>query len=118
LIDAVNIVEESIRILASSPAIRVMLTDIEMPGSMNVIKLAFAVRDRWLPILVIVMSGRIDPGPALSGWTSIKAIQAFAGEEHERARYDPEDDRYLLEKPEASSIPRSSPMTAAWLTRH
>jgi len=28
-----------------------MLTDIEMPGSMYVIKLAFAVRDRWLPLM-------------------------------------------------------------------
>jgi hypothetical protein len=32
--------------------------------------------------------------------TSIEAIKAFAGEDHERARYYPEDDRYLLEKPE------------------
>lgn len=36
----------------------------------------------------------------LSGWTSIEAIKAFAGEDHERARHYPEDDRYLLEKPE------------------
>lgn len=36
----------------------------------------------------------------LSWWTSIEAIQAFAGEEYDRARYYPEDDRYLLEKPE------------------
>lgn len=36
----------------------------------------------------------------LSWWTSIEAIKAFAGEDHERARYYPEDDRYLLEKPE------------------
>ena len=79
--DAVNIVEESILFLAASPDIRVMLADIEMPGSINVIKLAFAVRDRWLPLMDTVMSGRIDPGPALSGWTSIEAIQAFAGEE-------------------------------------
>jgi len=36
----------------------------------------------------------------LSWWTSIEAIKAFAGEDHKRARYYPEDDRYLLEKPE------------------
>lgn len=36
----------------------------------------------------------------LSWWTSIEAIKAFAGEDHERARYYPEDDRFLLEKPE------------------
>jgi heme-degrading monooxygenase HmoA len=35
----------------------------------------------------------------LSWWTSIDAVRAFAGEDYERARYYPEDDRYLLEKP-------------------
>lgn len=58
--DAVNIVEESILFLAASPDIRVMLADIEMPGSINVIKLAFAVRDRWLPIC---WSDRPGAGP-------------------------------------------------------
>jgi hypothetical protein len=114
--DPVDIVEESIPILPSRPAIRVMLTDIEMPGSMNVIKLAFAIRDRWLPI------GHRDLGSdrpeSLSGRMSIEAIQAFDGVRHERARYYPEDDLYLLEKPEGVERPRSSPKTAAWLTRH
>lgn len=36
----------------------------------------------------------------LSWWTSIEASQAFAGEDYQRARYYPEDDRFLLEKPE------------------
>jgi heme-degrading monooxygenase HmoA len=31
-------------------------------------------------------------------WDSIESIQAFAGEDHERARYYPEDDDYLLER--------------------
>ena len=35
----------------------------------------------------------------LSWWTSIDAIRAFAGEDYVRARYYPEDARYLLEKP-------------------
>jgi heme-degrading monooxygenase HmoA len=30
-------------------------------------------------------------------WESMEAIQAFAGDEPERARYYPEDERYLLE---------------------
>jgi heme-degrading monooxygenase HmoA len=30
-------------------------------------------------------------------WDSIEAIKAFAGEDHERAVYYPEDDRYLVE---------------------
>lgn len=36
----------------------------------------------------------------LSWWISMDAIHAFAGEDVERARYYPEDDRFLLEKPE------------------
>ncbi|WP_108050144.1 hypothetical protein [Bosea sp. 124] len=36
----------------------------------------------------------------LSCWTSIEAIKAFAGDDHERARCYPEDDRYLLKKPD------------------
>jgi heme-degrading monooxygenase HmoA len=36
----------------------------------------------------------------LSWWIDMAAIRAFAGEDVEIARYYPEDDRFLLEKPE------------------
>lgn len=36
----------------------------------------------------------------LSWWTSIEAIKGFAGEDFERSRYYPEDDRFLVEKPD------------------
>jgi heme-degrading monooxygenase HmoA len=36
----------------------------------------------------------------LSWWTSLDVIAAFAGADYERARYYPEDDRFLLERPE------------------
>jgi heme-degrading monooxygenase HmoA len=36
----------------------------------------------------------------LSWWQSMDAIRGFAGEDVGRARYYPEDDRFLLEKPE------------------
>lgn len=36
----------------------------------------------------------------LSYWRSIDDIRAFAGETIDRARYYPEDDRYLLTRPE------------------
>jgi heme-degrading monooxygenase HmoA len=35
----------------------------------------------------------------LSWWESLEAIRAFAGPEPEVARYYPEDDRFLLDKP-------------------
>ncbi len=37
----------------------------------------------------------------LSWWTSMEAITAFAGPDPEVARYYPEDDRFLLEKPQS-----------------
>ena len=36
----------------------------------------------------------------LSWWIDIKAIEAFAGADIGRARYFPEDDRFLLTRPE------------------
>jgi heme-degrading monooxygenase HmoA len=36
----------------------------------------------------------------LSWWTCFDAIRAFAGEDIDRARYYPEDDHYLLTRPE------------------
>jgi two-component system, response regulator PdtaR len=41
----------------------VVFTDIHMPGSMDGLKLAYAVRDRWPPIKIIVTSGRDRIGP-------------------------------------------------------
>lgn len=36
----------------------------------------------------------------LTFWDSMESIRAFAGEKPERAVYYPEDDRYLIERPE------------------
>src|SRR5690348_11620095 len=57
VVDACN-ADEAIAILETREDIRVVVTDIEMPGSMDGIKLARAVRNRWPPIELIVMSGR------------------------------------------------------------
>ena len=35
----------------------------------------------------------------LSWWTGLDVIKGFAGEDYERARYYPEDDRFLLDRP-------------------
>ena len=49
--------DEAISILESRDDIRIVFTDINMPGSMDGIKLANAVRGRWPPIKIIVTSG-------------------------------------------------------------
>jgi len=56
VIEAAN-ADEAIRILESRRDIRVVFTDIHMPGSMDGLKLAHAVRNRWPPIRIIVTSG-------------------------------------------------------------
>jgi CheY-like chemotaxis protein len=50
--------DEAMRILECCSDIRVVFTDIQMPGSMDGLKLAHAVRNRWPPTKIIVTSGR------------------------------------------------------------
>jgi CheY-like chemotaxis protein len=50
--------DEAIRILECRSDVRVVFTDIHMPGSMDGLKLAHAVRNRWPPIKIILTSGR------------------------------------------------------------
>ncbi|UVC12532.1 response regulator (plasmid) [Rhizobium sp. TH2] len=49
--------DEAIVILENHKNIRLIVTDIDMPGSMDGLKLAAAVRDRWPPVKIIVVSG-------------------------------------------------------------
>lgn len=49
--------DEAIQVLERHPDIRLMFTDIDMPGSMNGLKLAGAVRNRWPPVRIIATSG-------------------------------------------------------------
>jgi CheY-like chemotaxis protein len=49
--------DHAIAILEANPAIRILFTDIDMPGSMDGLKLAAAVRDRWPLIKILVTSG-------------------------------------------------------------
>jgi YesN/AraC family two-component response regulator len=52
--------DEAIAILEARKDIRIVFTDIEMPGSMDGLKLARAIRDRWPPIELILTSGHFD----------------------------------------------------------
>jgi two-component system, response regulator PdtaR len=53
--------DEAIRTLEAHPNIRVVFTDINMPGSMDGLKLAHYVRRRWPPIKLIITSGHPLP---------------------------------------------------------
>lgn len=51
--------DEAIAILTARPDIHVVFTDIQMPGSMDGLKLARFVRDRWPPIKIAATSGLV-----------------------------------------------------------
>jgi CheY-like chemotaxis protein len=56
--------DEAIALLESRPDIALLFTDIDMPGSMDGLKLAHAVRDRWPPVKILVVSGHARPWQA------------------------------------------------------
>ena len=55
--------DEAIVVLEGRLDITVVFTDIQMPGSMDGLKLAAAVRDRWPPIKIVATSGQVKLGP-------------------------------------------------------
>lgn len=59
-----NGAKEAIRILESRPDIRLVFTDIDMPGGPDGLELAAVIRDRWPPIAIIITSGKARPGTA------------------------------------------------------
>jgi CheY-like chemotaxis protein len=52
--------DEAVAILETRTDVRIVFTDVDMPGSMDGIKLAAAVRGRWPPIAIIVVSGHVQ----------------------------------------------------------
>jgi CheY-like chemotaxis protein len=54
--------DHAIAILEAHPEIRLVFTDIEMPGSMDGLKLAHYIRHRWPPIKLIIASGKMERG--------------------------------------------------------
>jgi CheY-like chemotaxis protein len=51
--------DEAIAILAARDDIRLIFTDVHMPGSMDGLKLAHVVRDRWPPVKIVATSARV-----------------------------------------------------------
>jgi CheY-like chemotaxis protein len=56
--------DAAMALLESRSDIALLLTDIDMPGSMNGLKLAHAVRNRWPRIKILVVSGQVRPQPS------------------------------------------------------
>ena len=56
--------DEAIAVLETQSQIHILFTDVDMPGSMDGLKLSAAVHERWPPTCIIVTSGKALPGPA------------------------------------------------------
>ena len=50
--------DEAIAVLTANPQIHILFTDIDMPGSMDGLKLSAFVKDRWPPVRIVVTSGK------------------------------------------------------------
>src|SRR5215211_3920817 len=59
-LEAVN-ADDALAILESRSDIELLFTDIQMPGSMDGLKLAHAVHERWPAIKIILVSGQVKP---------------------------------------------------------
>jgi CheY-like chemotaxis protein len=49
--------DEAIRILEARDDVDLVFTDVQMPGTMDGIKLSHYIRDRWPPVKLIIASG-------------------------------------------------------------
>jgi two-component sensor histidine kinase/CheY-like chemotaxis protein len=90
-VEAAN-ADQAIAILESRSDIDLLFTDIQMPGSMDGLKLAHAVHDRWPAIKIILVSGQVKPsdaerpvdsrffGKPLGVGQMINELQAMVGE--------------------------------------
>ena len=53
--------DAAVRLLEAQDSVSLIFTDINMPGSMDGLRLSEFVRDRWPPVRIIVTSGRVEP---------------------------------------------------------
>ena len=60
VVEAAN-ADQALALLEAGIPVKAMLTDIDMPGSMNGIKLANLTASRWPECRIIVISGRFSP---------------------------------------------------------
>ena len=89
-VQAIN-ADQALAILESRSDISLLFTDIQMPGTMDGLKLAHAVHDRWPAIKIILVSGQVSPsdaerpadsrffGKPLSDGRMIAELQAMVG---------------------------------------
>jgi two-component system, response regulator PdtaR len=77
VIEASN-AEEALRVLEAGSDVRIVFTDVEMPGALDGLGLARCVHERWPAIGVIVTSGRCEPSREKQGLTELFIAKPYA----------------------------------------
>jgi len=54
--------DDAIRLLETHPDIKMVFSDINLPGSMDSIRLSAAIRKRWPPVKLVLTSGKFRAG--------------------------------------------------------
>ena len=72
--------DEALRILEARSDVEVLFTDVDMPGSMDGLALARTVYARWPQVRVLIVSGKVRPGP-----TEVPPGGVFLGKPYEPA---------------------------------
>jgi CheY-like chemotaxis protein len=80
--------DEAVAILETRADISAVVTDIQMPGSMDGLKLARAIRDRWPPIKILAVSGnvKLSSDDLPSGGQFLR--KPYTGHQIEQALYE------------------------------
>lgn len=55
--------DEALAILEQRDYVRILFTDVDMPGSLDGLQLVELVRERWPPVVLIVTSGHVQIDP-------------------------------------------------------
>jgi CheY-like chemotaxis protein len=58
-----NNADEAIQLMERHPEIQVLFTDIDMPGTMDGLKLSHYIRHRWPPVRIVITSGHVMARP-------------------------------------------------------
>ena len=72
--------DQAIAILERRPDIRIVFSDIDMPGGMDGLRLAAIIRDRWPPIEIVLTSGNFRPDAASLPHRSVFFPKPYLGE--------------------------------------
>ena len=95
---------QAVAILESRSDIALLFTDIQMPGSMDGLKLAHAVHERWPPIKIILVSGQLKlakidiPADSRFFGKPLEATEMIAEmREHDRPRLNVDNKRKPVE---------------------